>query len=147
MEAKITSYLTLVERTIICGQIALQVPTLAMMYWRFRNGAGAPSFQRDTRTVPQGHEKAQGKEGVARFERPREYKRYRDVPVPKPRRGICYLIGIVISGLIAPPDIVSQVIIATPIMVIYEIAIYVTCIKFFLARHDMERNGTERHGT
>ena len=39
------------------------------------------------------------------------------------------MIGIIISGIIAPPDILSQIIIAIPIIIIYEIMVYTMCIK------------------
>ena len=58
----------------------------------------------------------------------------------KRARGLCYLVSIILSGIIAPPDIISQVIIAIPIIIIYEMTIYLVCIKSVRKYHSFCSN-------
>lgn len=55
-------------------------------------------------------------------------------------RGICYLLLAAISGIIAPPDISSQLIMAIPILLFYELSIYFVCAKLAHIYKQDQRN-------
>lgn len=116
LEAKIYTYVCLVERTIFWCQIILQVPTITILYIRSGWTKSMRSIKRER------FEKGGGIQGM-------EESQEKIITRQRRGRGMCYVVGIIISGIIAPPDIISQVIIATPIIILYEITIYIVCIK------------------
>jgi sec-independent protein translocase protein TatC len=93
LEAKIYTYLYLVEKTIFSGHCFLQLPTLTILCIRL---------------WPKGIETL--------------------IKRPRGARGIYYIIAIIISGIIATPDIISQMVVAIPIILLYEVTIYIVCI-------------------
>ncbi len=58
-------------------------------------------------------------------------------------RGVCYLLLAAISGIIAPTDIYSQLIMAIPIMLFYELSIYFVCAKFAYFYKQDHRNAQQ----
>lgn len=94
LEAKIYTYLSLVEKACFAGHLFFQLPTLIILCIRL-------------------------------------YPKGTEILITRPRRsrGICYLVAIIISGIIAPPDIISQMVIAIPIILLYEVTIYIVCIN------------------
>ncbi len=144
LEAKIYTYVCLVERTIFWCQIILQVPTITILYirsgWtksmrsikRERKGEEMYQYQpQEAQSTKEGKWEWRKTKGKAQQSKKRGMEESQEKIITRQRRGrgMCYVVGIIISGIIAPPDIISQVIIATPIIILYEITIYIVCIK------------------
>jgi len=134
LEAKIGTYLTLVERTLLWCQMVLQVPILAMICMRSSRRTIVPAAmvpiavrrdEADKKPDPGGMRNRQSgsRSPVALA------TAGKDSSNTFGGRAIWYLIAIIISGIIAPPDMISQVIIATPIIFLYEITVCMACVS------------------
>lgn len=108
LEAKIGTYLTLVERTFFWCHMVVQIPIFTIL-------VGHPHPMRSERV-----ETASANASTTKKIVPKKSRKL---------RAIWYLVAIILSAIIAPPDMISQVIIATPIILLYEITVYMRCVS------------------